>query len=1009
MSDFSNEIDREIAAASWEQSPEVFSSAPTSNSADRQLKEIQTRISTGLVSWYALCRLGYEFIQEGDNFVISGVLGPIDLEELFRYSERYQEADEQDQGSRPSVQLPNERVPLGLEDGKPAHSARIAPCSPTPSSFHTHSVAPSDTKDSVMRPWVNQLLVSDTVHLGDVKKQPRGSRGGQRSSDTYNAWGLVADSPFLCLQLKCVALSVIRELMQKHAEFEGKSPQLNTGTVLRQIGRSIWASEEGDLNGTQDTEPVVFLSTPFLALPKMGLEDCTEKIYTRTLLEFLYGFKTGGVQETSFSNSTSGGRISNLSRILEMPEALFLMIGGGTLISSSMLSWEQMMSGTVSLDISSEIHSIWPVVYRARITSPEIYIIIEEDCSYSGKEFRQLVFKSLGNYDLDIDDFNLVDENEHGVDSTTWLGYLTSGEVERHSFKLVRISGETSSKVPRDPGSEAFNDIENQNIEETIDEERSDKGTFERTMEAAKQMFCQSIGKGTLVRNMPSVLPTLPSMPFNNSVKNHIPFFAWPLNQKTGNSSHTDGTMALTRLLVMIDQSLKEFGITKDFHAFSTRDEVVYKCRVLQSVIEEGVYVPTQEAKGALPYRQPPSSNHLHRNPGSEILATLLALSEDIFDHFLPPANWFLVPAIGAYWGALDSIMRSIKRSNGHRLWQGVASRARTHNLESKLKCQLEDARRDVMMASETQIDTDRLTISPIGLEFLLITLLRNLHDHPIYPETNQKLDVVRHCRDKSTTLRFAAVRDPRRCRFLEISALEEEMEALRIIFEVQTRTVKAFAQVLSPDFFPKDTTDRADLGHRKDMYGLEKRHLDTHIQSLAEDGKTLDILQRILTATRHDMKQMIEVLDEGHGKAIRVFTFVTLFFLPLSFVTSFLGMNTTDVRELDRDQRIFWSSAVPLTLAVSILALVFGYRWDTVTALFFKAFKIRDSSKVYEDLEKDLTSQLGAENAGTSCKTGLSSASKPGTSSEFRIERRWKRKPWEKRLPEPFKGLEVV
>lgn len=177
-------------------------------------------------------------------------------------------------------------------------------------------------------------------------------------------------------------------------------------------------------------------------------------------------------------------------------------------------------------------------------------------------------------------------------------------------------------------------------------------------MEAAKQMFCQSIGKGTLVRNMPPVLPTLPSMPFNNTAKDRIPFFAWPLTQKTGNSSHTDGTMALTRLLAMIDQSLKELGITKDLHTFSTRDEVVYKCRVLRSVMEEGAYVPTQEAQDALPYPPPPSSNHMHRTPGSEILATLLALSEDIFDRFLPPANWFLVPAVGAYWGALDSIMR---------------------------------------------------------------------------------------------------------------------------------------------------------------------------------------------------------------------------------------------------------------------------------------------------------------------------------------------------------------
>jgi hypothetical protein len=140
----------------------------------------------------------------------------------------------------------------------------------------------------------------------------------------------VADSPFICLQLKCVALSVIREVIQRHTEYDGKRPQLNTGTVVRQVGRNIWASGQGDLDGTQDTEPVIFLSTPFLALPDMEQEDRTARKFTRTLLEFLYGVETGGIQETSFSNPTSGDRISNLSCILDIPEALFFLIGRGT-------------------------------------------------------------------------------------------------------------------------------------------------------------------------------------------------------------------------------------------------------------------------------------------------------------------------------------------------------------------------------------------------------------------------------------------------------------------------------------------------------------------------------------------------------------------------------------------------------------------------------------------------------------------------------------------------------
>jgi hypothetical protein len=267
------------------------------------------------------------------------------------------------------------------------------------------------------------------------------------------------------------------------------------------------------------------------------------------------------------------------------------------------------------------------------------------------QDFRQHIFESSGNYGLDINDFQLVEENEHGVDCTTWLDYLSSGEVERHSFKLVRISREILSEVIRGPDLEASVGIENR-------DESFDGEAFERTMEAAKEMLCRGIGEGTLARNMPLVPPTLLSMSFNTSTKNGIPFFAWPLAQKACKGSQTDGAMAPSRLLAMIDQSLKEVGIPDILHIFSARGEVAYKCRVLRSVIDEGVTSLTQEAKDALPYPEPPSSNRINRNPKSEILATLLKLSEDIFDLFFPPADWFLFPAISAYWGALDVIMR---------------------------------------------------------------------------------------------------------------------------------------------------------------------------------------------------------------------------------------------------------------------------------------------------------------------------------------------------------------
>lgn len=63
--------------------------------------------------------------------------------------------------------------------------------------------------------------------------------------------------------------------------------------------------------------------------------------------------------------------------------------------------------------------------------------------------------------------------------------------------------------------------------------------------------------------------------------------------------------------------------------------------------------------------------------------------------------------------------------------------------------------------------------------------------------------------------------------------------------------------------------------------------------------------LQDKCAALKEEVKQAIEIL-EGHGKVIRVFTIVTLFFLPLSFVSTFSGMDTTDVDGFQWEQNIF-------------------------------------------------------------------------------------------------------
>ncbi|KAI1335952.1 hypothetical protein F5Y15DRAFT_221315 [Xylariaceae sp. FL0016] len=41
--------------------------------------------------------------------------------------------------------------------------------------------------------------------------------------------------------------------------------------------------------------------------------------------------------------------------------------------------------------------------------------------------------------------------------------------------------------------------------------------------------------------------------------------------------------------------------------------------------------------------------------------------------------------------------------------------------------------------------------------------------------------------------------------------------------------------------------------------------------------------------------------------------------------------MNTTDIRDLESNSSLFWITAIPFTMAVVGLALIYGYKWDDI------------------------------------------------------------------------------
>ncbi|KAM3539329.1 hypothetical protein ARSEF1564_007749 [Beauveria bassiana] len=186
-----------------------------------------------------------------------------------------------------------------------------------------------------------------------------------------------------------------------------------------------------------------------------------------------------------------------------------------------------------------------------------------------------------------------------------------------------------------------------------------------------------------------------------------------------------------------------------------------------------------------------------------------------------------------------------------------------------------------------------------------------------------------------------SANRKPRRRVFLDIQTLQEELDALRNVIDSQQKLLGNYRDLTAPRL--SETMNSA----RENLYPLESQHIEKLMAGLSQRDFEVRALLGRSQRLREQVKQSIEILEEGHGKAIRVFTIVTLFFLPLSFVSSFFGMNVADIRETKRNQPLFWSIALPVTLGVLAIAFLYGYKWDSMVGWFERLLDgIRESRK---------------------------------------------------------------
>ncbi|KAL1840531.1 hypothetical protein VTJ49DRAFT_352 [Mycothermus thermophilus] len=207
-----------------------------------------------------------------------------------------------------------------------------------------------------------------------------------------------------------------------------------------------------------------------------------------------------------------------------------------------------------------------------------------------------------------------------------------------------------------------------------------------------------------------------------------------------------------------------------------------------------------------------------------------------------------------------------------------------------------------------------------------------------VVTDTNYVVDVVGMYKEYCRRLRSEADRRPRRRLILKIAALLDELDVLRATFEYALERVDILLSELddavsggSPYGGQYPASALCEVEH--DCLLHERARLNVKV-------KEINALVHFSEEMQHRVRQMIEVMDEDHGKAIRVFTVVTVLFVPMTFVSGFFGMNTIDIRDIDANQTLYWIIAIPVTLMTLFAAFAYGYKGDEIGDWIHKKYR---------------------------------------------------------------------
>ena len=223
-------------------------------------------------------------------------------------------------------------------------------------------------------------------------------------------------------------------------------------------------------------------------------------------------------------------------------------------------------------------------------------------------------------------------------------------------------------------------------------------------------------------------------------------------------------------------------------------------------------------------------------------------------------------------------------------------------------KNSLIEAKKQSMFMIHTPDYGGRAGFEAANCEALLALVFSNLISRI---SENCDYDLIEFYSEYTTKLQIM-VRDKASVKvYHETKLLREEVDVIKTILKEQEGVLCDFRAIIRDGQVKASLT--GDIIDRM-LRSIERRIEDfKELQAQADNARALAV-------------QSISIETETNNKAILVFTVTTVTFLPLSFVTSYLGMNTSDLRNMDSGQKIFWAVGVPLTIVILSLALLAAF-----------------------------------------------------------------------------------